>query len=555
LHVTGSMLLLKIQWELFGLKAPAFSWLVSLFLILYSIYVYWGHRRASRNRQRVLAIAEKRLGSIRSMAPAHPGEGMARSIYDSLSSAFEDLPLLQAAWQAIASSIVVTRREEEERFWIGDDIGQILSGAGMIDNQSYRTAPTVISGIGLLATFLAILVALLDVRLVQNRVQGLDLLVQGLSGKFLSSVVAVACATILIHAEKGLSRPVRAAVASLASALRTLLPRLAPAQILSDLHREIAAQSKMFGIFRSELGQEIREGVAEGVRPALSDLKASLDRTSSGLDETFVGTREHLSRASGSLVETAALLKKMNEHMVGKQGLFNDKVERALETIAREAAGREARMEQLTHAVNGLAAKLQVPLNSESTLHLSELLERHGAEITRVEDLKGLLDDTIRGFIASIEKYGLVTEGLQQVFSQVNKGIDSLGQTAKSITQSQEEASRVWHSLAEEIKSIRDFSQSQRAVWAGIQSAMVEYEKVFSTVEGHAAEMLAHISHHLQSYSEATERHFANLALAADNLVSQATGRLSGSIDELSEQLDDLQSMLGGTAHASQGMR
>jgi hypothetical protein len=137
----------------------------------------------------------------------------------------------------------------------------------------------------------------------------------------------------------------------------------------------------------------------------------------------------------------------------------------------------------------------------------------------------------------------------------MNAGIAALSQTAKSIRLSQEEASRVSASLSEQLGHMRDFSRSQREVWAGIQSSMVEYEKVFGAVEGHAAEMLSQIAHHLQGYSEATERHFSNLALAADNLVSQAAGRLSGSIDELSVQLDDLHIALGSMARASGAMR
>ena len=93
------MFLLKIQWQLFGLSAPAFSWLVSVCLIIYSIYVYGMHLKASRNRQRVIVLAEKRLASLRDEASARPGEGISRSLYDSIASVFDDLPLLHAPWQ------------------------------------------------------------------------------------------------------------------------------------------------------------------------------------------------------------------------------------------------------------------------------------------------------------------------------------------------------------------------------------------------------------------------------------------------------------------------
>ena len=72
MQAVTDMFLLKIQWELLGLKAPVFSWLVSFFLIFYSIYIYSTHREASRNRQRVLAVADKRLKSVRGTTPARP---------------------------------------------------------------------------------------------------------------------------------------------------------------------------------------------------------------------------------------------------------------------------------------------------------------------------------------------------------------------------------------------------------------------------------------------------------------------------------------------------
>jgi hypothetical protein len=133
----------------------------------------------------------------------------------------------------------------------------------------------------------------------------------------------------------------------------------------------------------------------------------------------------------------------------------------------------------------------------------------------------------------------------------VNTGIASLSQTTKSVKESQEAAARVAASLSEQMESMREFTHNQREVWDRIQGSMVEYEKMFGAVEGHAGEMLGQIARHLDAYSEATEKHFSSLAAAADSLVSQATGRLSGSIIELSEQLDDLHTALGGMARMS----
>jgi len=64
--------------------------------------------------------------------------------------------------------------------------------------------------------------------------------------------------------------------------------------------------------------------------------------------------------------------------------------------------------------------------------------------------------------------------------------------------------------------------------------------------------LLTQIAQHLSGYSDITQKHFIHLTSAADNFMSQATGRLSGSIDELGEQLDDLHSAVASIVRASQ---
>jgi|GEM_PF-973281 len=735
------MFLLKIQWELLGLKAPAFSWIVSICLIVYSIYVYGMHLKASRNRQRTLGLAEKRLTSLGNEASALPGEGVSRSFYDSVASVFDDLPLLQPTWRAIASSVLVTDRDRKGRFWVSEDIEQVMASTNKVDRDSYRTAPTVVSGVGLLATFLAILVALLDVRLAQNRVQGLDLLVQGLSGKFLSSVVALACATLLIHAEKGLYRPYLAGIARLSAALKGVLPRLVPAQIMSDLRADMTAQARMFGSFDVDLKGAVKEGLAENLRSAVGALErmaslqdelnrfvreneaqkqeamteqlksalrdfgqslgTSLDRMASKFDEALaLNTHGHFVKISESLSNAATHLQKVNDQLVANQYVLIDLVELARATTAAETAARKAQSDHLTATVGDVMAKFQektaevmksidttmagvtlnisekvmemveltqaanaaetaarkaqsehltktvgevmaklqektaeavksidttaagVALNvsekvmelsthmatviketserstnkakeamehisgkvlelstqmatviketserstnkakevvdrasslsSKNAIHLTELLERHGAELTRVEELKDMLDRTIKDFIASIDKCSHLTDGLQHVTTQVNVGVASLGQAAKSIKEGQEAAARVSVSLSDQIESMKGVIRSHNEVWDRIRESMVEYERIFGAVEGQAGEMLGQIVRYLATYSDSTEKHFSSLTQAADTLVSQATGHLSGSIKELSEQLDYLHVTLGGLNRTS----
>jgi hypothetical protein len=73
-------------------------------------------------------------------------------------------------------------------------------------NRNFYTAiPGIVTGLGLLFTFIAILFALLDVKLggpTNRQFTGLDKLVSGLSGKFLTSIVALLAATVFLSYEK-----------------------------------------------------------------------------------------------------------------------------------------------------------------------------------------------------------------------------------------------------------------------------------------------------------------------------------------------------------------
>jgi hypothetical protein len=206
---------------LFGLGAPAFSWVISAGLIVYCLWIFLGQLRESKIRQRFLSVADRRLTSLHAGRSVAPGSraGISGALLGEIEKVFSGLPPLRAAWQAIDSSIISrTGKDGEELFWVAEDVGAVFTG------------------VGFLATFLAILVALLDVRFVNNRIQGLDLLIQGLSGKFLSSVVAVACATALVFFEKGFFHPVKERTIALGATLRNLLPRF-------DTFPDIARQS------------------------------------------------------------------------------------------------------------------------------------------------------------------------------------------------------------------------------------------------------------------------------------------------------------------------
>lgn len=238
---------LKLKWSFLGIDAPAFAWIVAGSLIIFTVInlirLAWELRRQSR----VFQKASKELEPFRKPADSTGPIrlGLTLSEYQQIDAAFngDAVSGLRAAWNDFSSHFLIRGASGgEDRYWstrnAEDSFSQRKLVTERLNRDYYHSLSGIITGIGLLTTFLAILVALLDVRLVENRVQGLELLIQGLSGKFITSVVALLCATVFIFFEKNRFHHLEKGQLRLASLIDQIVPQLSPVHILSNIHAD-----------------------------------------------------------------------------------------------------------------------------------------------------------------------------------------------------------------------------------------------------------------------------------------------------------------------------
>jgi len=192
----------------FGKPAPDFIWWAAVTLILVPlcllIQLYWRVRKESKSLERI-ALA---IHQIRAQNPVIANRGLSTDGYDTLVQLFSTVASLKYAWNSF-DSLVVRRRNAtgEDECWATETAGLAFNDSLVfergINRGLYTAVPGVVTGLGLLCTFLAILVALLDVKIGQNnQVEGLHGLISGLSGKFISSIAALLSATIFTVFER-----------------------------------------------------------------------------------------------------------------------------------------------------------------------------------------------------------------------------------------------------------------------------------------------------------------------------------------------------------------
>ncbi len=111
----------------------------------------------------------------------------------------------------------------------------------------YQAVPTMLTAVGLLATFVAILQALAGVTYnaadTLQPVRGIDTLINGLSGKFLSSIVALILSVLFIFLERKVcERQISRSYEQLLRRVREVFPFLSQSRILLDIQRQLHSQ-------------------------------------------------------------------------------------------------------------------------------------------------------------------------------------------------------------------------------------------------------------------------------------------------------------------------
>lgn len=116
----------------------------------------------------------------------------------------------------------------------------------------HQAVPGILTALGLLATFLAILVALsrvtYDARDAVRPVSGIDQLINGLAGKFLSSIIALVLSIIFTLIEKKIcERQLSSRYEEMIKRCKQTLPLISQSRILLDIQRPLGGRAVSAG--------------------------------------------------------------------------------------------------------------------------------------------------------------------------------------------------------------------------------------------------------------------------------------------------------------------
>jgi hypothetical protein len=387
--------LLRATKTIGGLTAPSFIWIAAAILLVAPfaalIVLWWKVRRESK----IVVEATKQVRQLKSRTPPDPRRGLSITTFNQLADIFTKSPTLLDSWYAFAGDMVSRRQASgEEQCWVSEGAESAFSDNGVyggrINLGFYASIPGIVTGVGLLFTFLAILVALLDVKLTSTQqITGLDLLIEGLSGKFVSSIAALMSATVFVISERLFVHRLDVARLGLVTTLGSFVPKLTSARLLAEVQRDIAEQSVAFRSFNADLSTKLKQGFSEGLGPTIQRMVETIEGLNSqlrlaeaqkqesitgsinGLIESFQqsittslqamgdkfkeslsGTAtSEFSKVTESLGGAARLLENMNTQFSGTQSALADLVNLAKNSTAEQLALGKSQVEDLTNVL------------------------------------------------------------------------------------------------------------------------------------------------------------------------------------------------------------
>jgi hypothetical protein len=412
--------LLRAHWNIWGLDAPKFAWLAAAGLLVVPLCVLLYLFREVHGQFTILSDAADRIDRLHSRMSARLNggaenaprssfkNGLTAGAYSALADILGNAPTLSHAWSSYAATLVVRSvGTGEEQFWASESAAATFTDGAIwerrVNRAFYNSIPGVVTSTGLLFTFLAILVALIDVRIdaQTNQIQGLPLLIEGLSGKFVSSIAALFSATIFLLAEKPLVHRLSRSRLRLVASIDALLPRLSATHVMAEIHGEIgamaglASQTGKASAEQFELSKTQVKASTLILRQFMMQMNETAGSSITHMAVTLTGVVRDLSEKVNDLgTQMAAALQKTTEQTADTTSAVVEKVEKwssrsaeQLEQVIEQLHIRASEAKEMEYQFASLNAAL-----SEITSDVNAMSERLQELTESLERLRGSAD-------------------------------------------------------------------------------------------------------------------------------------------------------------------
>lgn len=199
-----------------GYEMPAFIFWASLSILVLFLYASVRLKREAGSIHSALESATDEIrrhfnarekSHERTAAPFEAAEPLGGADFEAISAIIGKHRPLRGPWHELRSTVLESGPESGNEVTLSAPLEQTMSRPNVVDGNIsqafFGAVPGVLTGVGLLMTFVAILDGLSYVSVSNDlEITGIGGLINGLSGKFVSSVVAIGSAVAFVFVER-----------------------------------------------------------------------------------------------------------------------------------------------------------------------------------------------------------------------------------------------------------------------------------------------------------------------------------------------------------------
>jgi hypothetical protein len=332
------------------------------FLIVLAAWLWYLMRREAGKLARELGALQAAWGGIEPLSRDERPSGLDRRKVSEVHSKCKGLErTARTCWYTVDEHLAkYTSPEEKEGWFITRRLRELLPDS-LINSHyhvsAYSSFPAVLTALGLTLTFVAILLALAGVHYNEGTaaepVTGMRGLINGLSGKFVSSIVALILSVAFTYLEKRTLRGLRRSYDGLIATGERLFPYLSETHILLDLQRFASKQTvsishissevvdRLVNAFQSQVTPALAEGVSSGMAGKLQDeFRPTMDRMNGTLEQLHSAIVNLESQKQESITsELRGLLESLEKSLVQSLGDMGTQFHSALSGAATKEFG------------------------------------------------------------------------------------------------------------------------------------------------------------------------------------------------------------------------
>jgi len=398
--------------------ATVLVWLLCLVVFFWALsailWSFWPFSKTKLGKKQLTSQLEK-LNSLLSLIENNPtGQVDLDSLQERVN--LDSSPVIARLWDEYESTLLRVPDGEGRIHIYSTVFAEDIFNKERIfqeikaDMRLSSVGPSVLTGLGILGTFLGLTLGLANIDLTSDSLEKLKLslrtLLAGAKTAFLTSVWGISLSILLTFLQKKYASEVDEELGYLCQRIDRLFARKPIELWLSDICHEAMEQTKQLKTFNDELAFSIAsaldEKLAARLTPALENLLNAIDRlTETGSNELGkIISKEAGKEISkfGEIIENASsVLSQVAEKSAALQKSVGETVSQHLNAAVSQVEGSMMQASDCFRELTGLVNSTVEQVRSSLMEHIAWQREQFEGVLGRVnEDARGYMDDFLK---------------------------------------------------------------------------------------------------------------------------------------------------------------